>query len=94
MDNFVAQFGLMFPKLAVHITAGLIVFARVLGFIRFAPVFNRKEINTIVKLSFAMLMTCEPLILDSQQEYKKRRAASSTDAARRFLFKQIRNVKQ
>lgn len=57
MDNFVAQFGLMFPKLAVHITAGLIVFARVLGFIRFAPVFNRKEINTIVKLSFSLLMT-------------------------------------
>ena len=57
MDNFIAQLGMMFPQLSVHITAGLIVFARVLGFIRLAPVFNRKEINTIVKLSFALLLT-------------------------------------
>lgn len=57
MDNFIAQLGMMFPQLSIHITAGLIVFARVLGFIRMAPIFNRKEINTIVKLSFAMLLS-------------------------------------
>ena len=57
MDNFIAQLGSMFPQLSVNITTGLIVFARVLGFIRLAPIFNRKEINTIVKLSFAMLLT-------------------------------------
>ena len=37
--------------------AGFIVFARLLGFIRFAPVLNRKEINTTVKLSLALLLT-------------------------------------
>lgn len=57
MDNFVAQLGHMFPQLAANITAGLIVFARVLGFIRLAPVFNRKEVNTITKLSLALLLT-------------------------------------
>ena len=49
MDNFISQLGLMFPQLGIHITSGLIVFARVLGFIRLAPIFNRKELNTIVK---------------------------------------------
>ena len=57
MDNFISQLGLMFPQLGIHITSGLIVFARVLGFIRLAPIFNRKELNTIVKLSFALLLS-------------------------------------
>ena len=33
------------------------MFARVLGFIRFAPIFNRKEIAGIVKLAFAFILT-------------------------------------
>ena len=33
------------------------MFARLLGFIRFAPVFNRKEIAGIVKLAFAFILT-------------------------------------
>ena len=57
MDDFISQLGIMFPKLATNLSAGFIIFARVLGFIRFSPIFNRKEINTIVKLSLAMMLT-------------------------------------
>ncbi len=57
MDNFLAQIAYMFPDFEKYFSAGFIVFARMLGFIRFSPVFNRKEINTIVKLSLALLVT-------------------------------------
>lgn len=57
MNDFVSQLGMLIPNLSENVTIGLIVFARVLGFIRLAPVLNRKEINTIVKLSFALLLT-------------------------------------
>ena len=47
----------MFPEFAKWFSAGFIVFARLLGFIRFAPVFNRKEIAGLVKLAFAFILT-------------------------------------
>lgn len=56
MNDLISQIGLLFPKFAVSINCWLILFARVLGFMRMAPVFNRKEINSIVKLSFAMIL--------------------------------------
>ena len=57
MDQFINQIAIMFPEFARWASAGFIVFARLLGFIRFAPVLNRKEINTIVKLALAFLLT-------------------------------------
>ena len=57
MDQFINQIAMMFPEFARWSSAGFIVFARLLGFIRFAPVLNRKEINTIVKLALAFIMT-------------------------------------
>ena len=57
MDQFINQIAIMFPDFARWASAGFIVFARLLGFIRFAPVINRKEINTIVKLALAFLLT-------------------------------------
>lgn len=57
MDNFLNQIAIMFPDFEKYFSAGFIVFARMLGFIRFAPVFNRREINTTVKLSLALLIT-------------------------------------
>ena len=38
-------------------SAGIFMFARLLGFIRLAPVFNRKEIPSLVKLSFVLVLT-------------------------------------
>ena len=57
MDQFINQIAIMFPEFARWSSAGFIVFARLLGFIRFAPVLNRKEINTIVKLALAFILT-------------------------------------
>ena len=57
MDQIVSQISIMFPDFARWFSAGFIVFARFLGFIRFAPVFNRKEIAGIVKLAFAFILT-------------------------------------
>lgn len=57
MDQLISQISILFPDFARWFSAGFIVFARLLGFIRFAPVLNRKEINTTVKLALAMLLT-------------------------------------
>jgi len=57
MDEMFRQIALLFPEFEKYFSAGFIVFARLLGFIRFAPILNRKDINTIVKLSLAFLLT-------------------------------------
>lgn len=57
MDQVVTQMSIMFPEFARWFSAGFIVFARLLGFIRFAPIFNRKEIAGMVKLAFAFILT-------------------------------------
>ena len=57
MDELIRQIAILFPEFERYFSAGFIVFARLLGFIRFAPVFNRKEINTTVKLSLALMIT-------------------------------------
>ena len=56
-DDVISQIGSTFPMFAVYLTAGFIVFARIMGFIRFAPVLNRKEIPGLVKLSLALILT-------------------------------------
>ena len=50
MDEMLRQIAILFPDFEKYFSAGFIVFARLLGFIRFAPILNRKEINTTVKL--------------------------------------------
>lgn len=57
MDQFIQQLAILMPEFDRWFSAGFIVFARMLGFIRFAPIFNRKEINTITKLALAFIMT-------------------------------------
>ena len=57
MDQVISNISLLFPEFARGFSAGFIVFARLLGFIRFAPVFNRKEIPGLVKLAFAFILT-------------------------------------
>lgn len=47
----------MFPMMNTYLAAGIFIFARLLGFIRLAPVFNRKEIPSLVKLSFVLVLT-------------------------------------
>lgn len=57
MDQIVQQISMLFPDFARWFSAGFIVFARLLGFLRFAPIFNRKEIAAPVKISFAFILT-------------------------------------
>lgn len=55
MDNFLIQFAKLFPSFDAALAAGLIIFARVLGFASIAPIFSRKEIPTLVKTGFNFL---------------------------------------
>ena len=57
MDTIITQFAKLFPAFDAALTAGLIVFARLLGFILLAPVFQRKEIPAMVKVGFCFLIT-------------------------------------
>ena len=57
MDQIVSQIAIQFPEFSRWFSAGMIVFARLLGFIRFAPIFNRKEIAGLVKLAFVFILT-------------------------------------
>lgn len=57
MDNFIQQFGQLFPALNAALAAGIVVFARMIGFIILAPVFSRKEIPSIIKIGFVFLLT-------------------------------------
>lgn len=57
MDNVIIQFAKLFPVLDAGLAAGIIVFARMMGFILIAPVFNRKEIPTLAKVGFVFIMT-------------------------------------
>ena len=57
MDSFIQQIAILFPQFDRWFSAGFIVFARLLGFMRFAPIFNRKEIAGLVKLALAFLLT-------------------------------------
>ena len=56
MDAFINQIAILFPEFERWFSAGFIVFARLLGFIRFAPIINRKEIAGLVKLSLAFIL--------------------------------------
>lgn len=56
MENLLTEFAKLFPVVDAGLAAGLIVFARMMGFVLLAPVFSRKEIPSLVKVSFAFLL--------------------------------------
>lgn len=57
MENLLTNFAQLFPAVDAALAAGLIIFARMLGFISQAPVFNKKEIPSIVKIGFVFLIS-------------------------------------
>ena len=57
MDNLINQIAILFPEFERWFSAGFIVFARILGFVRFSPIFNRKEIAGLVKLALVFILT-------------------------------------
>ena len=57
MDNLYSAIMQMFPSANAYIMAGALIFARLLGFFRFAPIFNRRDIPPLVKIPLALLVT-------------------------------------
>ena len=57
MDQFISELMKLFPTLNAYLAAGIFIFARLLGFFRMAPVFNRKEMPGMIKIALALLMT-------------------------------------
>ena len=57
MEELITELMKMFPMLNAYLAAGIFIFARLLGFFRMAPVFNRKEIPGMVKISLALLLS-------------------------------------
>jgi len=55
--EIVTQIAKLFPVFDAALAAGIIIFARMAGFIMIAPVFNRKEIPAIVKIGFIFILT-------------------------------------
>ncbi|MBO5434410.1 flagellar biosynthetic protein FliR, partial [bacterium] len=57
METIYVELMKLFPHINVSIASGSYVFARLLGFFRFAPVFNRKELPGMIKISLVLLLT-------------------------------------
>ena len=57
MEAIIAELIKMFPKINTYLMAGTFVFARLIGFFRFAPIFNRKDFPSLVKLPLALIIT-------------------------------------
>lgn len=57
MDSLLAEIAKLFPQFDAAIGSGILVFARLLGFVSFAPVLQRKEIPVMVKMGFVFLIT-------------------------------------
>lgn len=57
MDGFYSELAKLLPQLNACLLSGIYIFSRIIGFFRFAPVFNRKEIPGMVKLALALMFT-------------------------------------
>lgn len=57
METLLAELVKFFPEMNTVLASGIYVFARLLGFFRFSPIFNRKEIPGMVKISLALILT-------------------------------------
>mgnify|MGYP002801643385 FL=1 len=57
MEQIIEELMKMFPMLNAYLAAGIFIFARLLGFFRLAPVFNRKEIPGMVKIALCLMLT-------------------------------------
>lgn len=57
MEQVISELMKMFPLLNAYLAGGIFIFARLLGFFRLAPVFNRKETPGLVKIALALILT-------------------------------------
>ncbi len=54
---FLMEFAKLFPELNLAIGTGIMIFARIIGVMQFCPPFNRKEIPSMIRISFALILT-------------------------------------
>ena len=57
METIYVELMKMFPHLNAALATGIYIFARLLGFFRFAPIFNKKEVPGMIKICLALLFT-------------------------------------
>lgn len=57
MDEILKQFAVLFPEINQALGAGIMIFIRLVGLMRLAPVFSKTEIPSMVKLSIALIST-------------------------------------
>lgn len=57
ITDTVIEFSKQFPVFDAAINSGLIVFARILSFMSFAPVLSRKEVPMLIKIAFSLILT-------------------------------------
>lgn len=57
MDEILKQFALYFPEINNALSAGIMIFLRLIGMMRLAPVLSKSEIPSMVRLSFALIST-------------------------------------
>ncbi len=69
-ENFLDAFK-NYPEINMHLIAGLIIFARFIGFIIYAPVLSRKDVPFLIKISFSFIMTVIFLSLLSPSSFPK-----------------------
>ena len=57
MEEILKQFAIYFPELNNALGAGIMVFLRLIGMMRLAPVLSKSEVPSLVRLSFALIST-------------------------------------
>lgn len=57
MEEILKQFAILFPELNNALGAGIMIFLRLVGLMRLAPVLSKSEIPAMVRLSFALIST-------------------------------------
>ncbi len=57
MDQILSELMKIFPQMNMYLMAGTLIFARLLGFFRMAPIFNRKDIPALVKIPLAIIIS-------------------------------------
>ena len=68
MGDIIAEIMKMFPTINTYIMAGALVFARLIGFFRFCPIFNRKDFPALVKVPFALIVAISMVPLLSPEK--------------------------
>ena len=57
MEEILKQFAILFPEINTALGSGIMVFLRLVGMMRLAPVLSKTEVPAMVRLSFAIICT-------------------------------------